>query len=226
MPLNERLAYLFRKTFGDHDGQEAASLLESQVATLDGGTSGTPNTFSVDPRTSVGVGAVAGTGAVAVENGNGAVHKTTITFTNTPVTLADNAGTVAYGSQKVYDFPDGNIFILGAVADLDLTKSSAGVNADWDGDIGVGTAAADNTNSLSSTEQNIIPTTATPQAVAGATTGNCRSTAAVVADGTGTAADAFLNILVDDADHDVTGTACNIIVNGTLTLVWANLGDY
>jgi hypothetical protein len=35
----------------------------------------------------------------------------------------------------------------------------------------------------------------------------------------------YLNILVDDADHDVTSTACNIIANGTITLVWENYGS-
>lgn len=174
------------------------------------------------------VGTVAGTGVTVVESGSGILNKTVLTFTDVDVALTDNAGTVAYGGLKVYDFPAGAILILGAVADLDLTKSSAGVNADWDGDFGVGTVTAGNNNALATTEQNIIPTTATPQAVAGVTTANGQSTATenAVIDGTSTAVDAYLNILVDDADHDVTSTPCNIIVNGTLTLHWINLGDY
>ena len=170
-------------------------------------------------------GAAAGTGVVASEAGNGIVNKTVLTFTNTPVALADNAGVVAYGSLKVYDFPEGNIHIMGAVSDVALTKSSAGVNADWDGDMGVGSAAANNTNALSTTEQNIIPTTATPQAVAGVTTADGVSTGSVTIDGTATPVDLYFNLLVDDADHDVTGTACNLILNGTLTVHWINLGD-
>lgn len=175
-----------------------------------------------------GSGTVAGTGATASEGGNAVLHATTITFVNTPVVLADEAGVVAYGGLKVYDFPAGAIYMLGAILDVDLTKSSAGVNADWDGDIGVGVVTASNNATLSSTEQNIIPTTSTPQAVSGATTGNAQSTSAenIVHDGTGTAKDVYVNILIDDADHDVTGTACNIILNGTLKLYWINLGDY
>lgn len=175
-----------------------------------------------------GNGAAAGTGVTAQEAGGPAVHRTVLTLVNTPVVLADEAGVVAYGGLKIYDFPAGAILFLGAVADLDLTKSSAGVNADWDGDIGLGTVTASNNATLSSTEQNLIPTTATPQAVAGVTTGDCLSTnteAAKVIDGTATAVDAYLNILVDDTDHDVTTTPCNIIVNGTITLSWCNLGD-
>lgn len=176
-----------------------------------------------------GSGTAAGTGVTAAERvAGGIVHQTVLTFVNTPLPLVDEAGVVAYAGLKVYDFPAGAILFLGAVADLDLTKSSAGVNADWDGDVGVGTVTASNNSTLATTEQNIIPTTATPQAVAGVTTANALSTATenAVVNGTSTAVDAYLNLLVDDADHDVTTTPCNLIVNGTLTLTWINLGDF
>lgn len=174
------------------------------------------------------VGAAAGTGVVATEYGDGYRHTTLLTLTNTPITLADEAGVVAYGGQKVYDFPQGAIVFEGAVLDLALTKSSAGVNADWDGDVGLGTATASNNATLSGTEQDLVPTTATPQAVAGATTADGLSTsteACKVFNGTSTAKDAYLNLLVDDADHDVGATACNLIANGTIRLTWTFLGD-
>lgn len=171
-------------------------------------------------------GAVAGTGVTLERDAlAGVVHQTVIKFTNAAVALADEAGVVAYGGLKVYDFPAGNILVLGAVLDVDLTKSSAGVNANFDGDVGVGTVTASNNATLASTEQDIIPTTSTPQASSGATTANAVSTAVAVLDGTATAKDVYVNLLVDDADHDVTGTACNLILNGTLTLTWVNLGD-
>lgn len=185
--------------------------------------------FDATPKTTVGVGAKSGSGVTVTEYGDGVNHRTVLSFDDVAIALADNAGVVAYGGLKVYDFPAGVIYIQGAVADLDLTKSSAGVIATWDGDFGVGTVTASNNNSLSSTEQNIIPSTATPQAVAGVTTANGFATATervTTIDGTATAADAFLNFLVDDADHDVTGTPCNLIVNGTLTIDWRNGGDY
>ncbi|HAM57578.1 MAG TPA: hypothetical protein DCQ64_20075 [Candidatus Rokubacteria bacterium] len=176
---------------------------------------------------SANIGAVAGTGVTVKEAGVGAFKTSVLTFVNTPVVLADEAGVVAYGGLKVYDFPQGYIYLLGAVSDLAITKSSAGVNADWDGDIGVGTVPASNNGTLASTEQNIIPTTATPQAAAGATTGKAVSTATehAILDGHTTAIDAFVNLLVDDADHDVTTTPCNLILNGTLTINWLFLGD-
>lgn len=184
--------------------------------------------FDAAPVNTVGLGAANGTGVSVVENGDGVVHKTVITLANHAVALADEAGVVAYGGSKIYDMPAGAIYFLGATADLDMTKSSAGVNADWDGDFGIGTVTASNNATLATTEQNIIPTTATPQASAGATTANGQSTSTenAVVDGTSTAVDVYLNFLVDDADHDVTTTACNLIANGTITIHWINLGDY
>lgn len=173
-----------------------------------------------------GIGAVAGTGVSVKESVFDAYHVTRFTFVNAAVVLADNAGVVAYGGLKIYDFPQGNILVLGAVADVDLTKSSAGVNTNWDGDMGVGSVTATSDATLASTEQNIIPTTSTPQASSGATTANGVSTAVAFLDGTSTAADLYFNLLVDDADHDVTGTACNLILNGTMTVAWLNLGDF
>ena len=206
----------------------AITLVEADV--LDGATVGVPvASKALIAPASLGNGAVAGTGATVSEQGNAVVHKSVITFTNVDVVLADNAGVTAYGSLKVYDLPEGAILFLGAVSDIDVTKSSAGVNADWDGDFGLGTVAANNgATPLATTEQNLIPNTDTPQAVAGVTTANAESTTAenVVISGTGGALDVYVNLLVDDADHDVTGTACNLILNGTLTLHWINLGDF
>ena len=170
-------------------------------------------------------GGTANGAGVKVNASQAGYTKTVLEFNDTPIPLVDEAGVVAYGSLKVFDLPQGLILVDAAVADLAITKSSAGVNATFDGDFGVGTTAAGNNAALATTEQNIIPTTATPQAVAGATTAKGISTAGLQLDGTATAPDVYLNFLVDDADHDVTTTPCNLIVNGTLTLIWANAGD-
>lgn len=169
-------------------------------------------------------GSVAGSG-VSASSGAGTTT-TVLTFKDTPVVLADNAGVVAYGGLKIFDFPQGSVVIQGATANLAVTKTSAGVNDTWNGDFSVGTVTAANDATLTSTEANIIPSTPTPAAVAGATTAKGRSTAAVTLDGTTTAVDAFINFLVDDANHDVTTTPCNLILNGTVTILWANMGDY
>lgn len=166
------------------------------------------------------------TGLTADEGGAHAFRETILRFKDVAFALTDVAATVAYSGKKVYDFPAGNILIFGATADLVLTKSSAGVNATWNGDFSVGSVTASNNDSLTSTEANIIPSTATPAGIAGVSSAKGINTAAIAPfDGTGTALDLYLNFLVDDADQDVTTTPCNLIVNGTLRLLWVNLGD-
>lgn len=167
----------------------------------------------------------AGAGVTAAQAAPGLQRKR-FTLTNVAVALTDEAGVVAWGGVKFADFDDGAVLILGAIADLALTKSSAGVNDDWEGDFAIGTATADNDATLGGDEQNVIPSTATPQAVGGATTARGVSTGTETADGTATAADLFLNFLVDDADHDVGATPCNIIASGTIEVLYAALGDY
>lgn len=169
-------------------------------------------------------GAAAG-GAVATEDFGG-VRRTVLRLDAKAIPLVDAAGVVAYAGLKIFDFPEGDLVILAASANLSILKSSAGVNADFDGDFAVGTVTASNNATLASTEQNIVPTTPTPQAVAGATTAKGRLAAPVSLDGTGGALDAYLNFLVDDTDHDVTTTPANLVVTGTVTIVWATAGDY
>ena len=166
------------------------------------------------------------TGLTAESSGAGAFRTITFTFDDMAVAMVDEAGVVAYAGTKILDFPEGAVAIIGAVADLALTKSSAGINDTWDGDFGVGTVTASNNATLATTEQNIIPTTATPQAVSGVSSANGVSTAALYLDGTTTPADVYLNFLIDDADHDVTGTPANLIVNGTMKLHYVWLGNH
>jgi hypothetical protein len=48
----------------------------------------------------------------------------------------------------------------------------------------------------------------------------------LLADGTTTAVDLFLNFLIDDADHNVAANTPYLYCTGTITLFWKNLGDY
>ena len=100
----------------------------SGAGTLSGAVS-----ITGDVTTDNNVGTVAGTGVTVTEYGTGEFHKTVFTFTDVAVTLADEAGVVAYGGLKIYDFPEGYIYTIAASSDIALTKSSTGVNADWAG---------------------------------------------------------------------------------------------
>lgn len=165
---------------------------------------------------------------VGIDYAAGYRYTTVLTFTNYAISLTDEASTVAWGAAKVFTFPKGGIGFGGAVSDVALTISAAGVNADWDGDFALGTATAANDATLSSTEDDLLPTTATPQAAANATTAKGITTTSELAilDGTTTAKEVWFNILVDDADQDVTSTPTNMILNGTVTVTWDFLGSY
>lgn len=114
-------------------------------------------------------GAPAGSNIVAREEAFGNLHFTRLTLASRSVTMTDEAGVVAYGGTKLYDFPAGVIRIKGVSVSLTVTKSGAGINADFDGDWSVGTATASNNATLTSTEANILASASTTQAVAGVT---------------------------------------------------------
>lgn len=133
--------------------------------------------------TTNGTGTPNGTGVTAEEYGNGnVVHKTILRFNNLSVTTADHADG-GYGSQKVYDFPQALVTILGATLNLTITSNAAGLVATWDGDVALGTAAVaaadDVVAGLTGTKVNIIPLTAIPQAVAGVATAKAMSARAI-----------------------------------------------
>lgn len=167
------------------------------------------------------------------ETGYGKSRRTEIVFRDVSYSVVDDAGVVGLVCNKIYDFAPGAILVKGAVADLTVLGANPagakGLNTagDWDGDFGVGTVVGAGAT-LASTEQNIIPTTEIPQAVAFASTikGVSTSTeAGKVLDGTGTAIDLYLNILIDDADQDATANAATLTLNGSITIDWEDLGD-
>lgn len=166
------------------------------------------------------------TGLSLADEGFGGLRKYTFTFTDVDFALVDNAGTIAYTSNKILDLAEGAVLIIGCVADLVCTKSSAGVDADADVHFGVGTTAANNTATLATTEQNIIATSTNAMSTGSVALQKQGGLTATPFDGTSTAVDIYVNMLVADADHDVTTTPCNLILNGTLTLWAMNLGDY
>jgi hypothetical protein len=172
------------------------------------------------PATS-GNGAVAGTGNTVEELLSG-VHKTTITLSSFSMLVATTG--VGIVGTKIYDFPAGLIRILGAVADLTITTSGGGeIDADADVIASVGSVTAADDGTLTSTEANIVPSTAYTL-VAGTKHAVGLGIADAWLDGiTGNAADVFLNIVVPDADRTDTNEA--VTVSGTIAITWANLGD-
>ena len=177
----------------------------------------------------VGAGAKNGATVTVAETGNEVIHKSLLTLVNTVVNITDDVGVVAYGSVKLYDFPAGAIQVLGGVIDLTATVSGNGIDDDYNGDYSLGSVAAGNTNTLSSTEVDIFPTTASTVASGGVAKMEASGATLVAASIDGTAVnsevDMYLNIIVDDGDQDVNSNASDLLCNGTIAVHWINLGD-
>jgi hypothetical protein len=187
-------------------------------------------TVDLDAAPSGSYGAVPvalGATAVATEAGDAVVHKTTITLANLAVTMRD---TEQGGGVKIYDFPAGRILRLGAIGSIAVTTTSilastlnASVTCNW----GVGSTTQASAT-VATTEQDIVNVTAfTASAtvdVAGAVANGVGPGVLASLDGTSTAVDAFLNLAVagaTDIDADAT-----VLVNGSVTIHWINLGDH
>lgn len=172
-----------------------------------------------------GVGAAAGTGVTAAETGNSAVHKTTLTLAALSIAVADTGGAAgAQGSQNVYTFPEGVIQFLGASYNLTVTRVGTAIaaGAALVGSLGsVAAGAGDAT--LTSTEADMIASTAGTLTAGAGTLKKHGSLVAAAFDGHTTPVPVYLNVAVPDADISATDA---VLISGTITLVWANLGDY
>jgi hypothetical protein len=166
------------------------------------------------------------TGLEVEESGGDGFHRTKFIFTNMPLTVRN---TEQGGGVKIYDFPDGYLWLCGAVGHVTITTTSVltdTLNAEVACKWGVGTATQ-STTSLTTTEQDLVDATAFTSSatinVANTATSQNMVTAAYF-DGTTTAKDAYFNISVDSAgDIDADAT---VVVNGTVLLAWVNIGDY
>jgi hypothetical protein len=169
--------------------------------------------------TTTGVGAIVANKCTAVEGGDGVIHKTTLTFTSTgDLDMADaDHGT----GVKIYDFPAGSIQILGATCNALVTS----VNAEGGGatfPMALGSVVGADDNALTSTEADIVPSTA----VAGGSAKDFHATLAapiLFANASGNDLDLYLNAAITAA---VAEGAVTITVTGTVTITWINLGDY
>jgi len=108
----------------------------------------------------IGAGTAAGTGVTAAEYGDAAVHKTVLTLANLAVTITDATTAGGHGAQKVYDFPQGLIEIVGATMDLTTAAGTGGIadTAALVASLGTATVGTDNAT-LTSTEADILPST-------------------------------------------------------------------
>jgi hypothetical protein len=174
--------------------------------------------------TESGIGAPNGATVSVEERGNSVLHQTVITLRNTPVTVANTTG-ASFGGLKLYDFPEGRLNVLGVTANLSFNWAGTGIAAAGSGDFSLGTTITADA-SLATTEVDLLPSSAMLDPfVAGVGTGSGALAAGAQFDGTATAKDLNINIIIDDADVSDADSSV-VLVSGTITITWANLGDY
>lgn len=180
-----------------------------------------------------GLGTANGTGVVATEEGTGVINRTILTCTATPITVTDEAGISQWGGAgKIYDFPEGMIWLAGAIVSGSITLGATGTFiTTWAGIGSLGTVAASATGAatLVTTAATWLQQFAISAATARVATIDGVSVATQLTeagsrwvDGTATAADLYFNIKVTD---DATHTSGTGTFTGTVKFIWANLGD-
>lgn len=168
----------------------------------------------------VGLGAIPGTAgsSVVAETDISGVYKTVLTLADLAIVCAEG-GTKEFGSALVLTLPQGAVKILGCTLDLDL--ASADYVSSEEGDLALGEIAA---TDRALTGQDVTWLAASSVVFAGspgAVTIQDQDDIVAIKDGTTTAEKVYLNIAMDQGGG--TGT---ITVSGTITIIWANLGDY
>jgi hypothetical protein len=165
----------------------------------------------------------AAAGGVFATEANGAIHKTEFALNGALVAMVDAGASGSAGSLKIFDLPEGMTLFLGGSTNLVVSRLGTNITttAAVVGSLGTVAAAADAT--LTGTEADYIPSAAaTLTAGAGTLKGKSLTAGIVVFDGATTAKDVFLNFAIPDAGS--TGND-SLVVSGTITLLWAALGD-
>lgn len=149
------------------------------------------------------------------------ITKLTIPITNLALTVAGVTG-IGFGSVPIRGLPEGNVLLLGAVSNIQVNTSDAGVIANWTGSFSIGTTANTDT-ALAGTEVDIIPATTITAATAklSPVIRGAQGSQSVV-DNTNNNTNMNLNLLIDDASIS---SNAPVVVNGFLAIAYIVLGD-
>ena len=192
-----------------------------------------PNDGSIRITDGVTTAGVAGTtpaaGSVTIQEAQfGPFVRTTFTLNAARVTVTDGAGSGSHGTLLLYTFPAAAIAFIGARQDYTAFAEGAALTTaagDAVFEIGVGTtaisAAADGTlgNSVNENVGQAVSVTLSGGTGVGTAVDGAKTTAL---NGTATATALNLNWSGTAATIDATST---ISVTGTISVIWAHLGD-
>lgn len=148
-----------------------------------------------------------------------------IFLNNLSISTTDATTSGAYGSQKIYDLPDGLVTILGAQVTMTAAaRGSTGITTTATVKFSLGTAAESTNDTLDSTQANIVASTSMSAFVSGSTTTETIgvSSSVVLVNGTSTAGDIFLNIGIADAGSTASDS---VTLSGYIDLLFCVVSD-
>lgn len=145
-------------------------------------------------------------------------QRTVLTLDDLVLTMTDATTAGNHGGRSIFTFPAGVISMLAAYGDLTITAGAGGIGDTAAAVVAVGTTvtATDNAT-LTTTEANIIPSTAFTLS-GGVKNAPLSGTTPAMLGTHAAAAQAFLNCAVPDAGSSANDT---MTVAGTLTFLWA-----
>lgn len=170
---------------------------------------------------SLGTGITAGSMTTVSEAG-AIVRESTITLSSDTVAMTDATTNGCHGSLLIGTFPVGGVSVLGCRGTFSSIEAGAGGVGDAASlviSVGSATVGTDNAT-LTTTEANILPSTAATLSSGKNTTVDAATTAGCFLNGASSAAKIYLNFAVPDADSSGNDT---ITVSGTVKLQWLGL---
>jgi len=144
---------------------------------------------------------------------------------NKELTLTGSTGVAVFATTVLAGLTEGNILLLGAVANLTFTgPTSANLADDFQGDFGIGSTPADDAT-ISGADDDVIASTAIP-AASSEVAGPVRVANATqsILDNTAGTGEINLNVLLD-ADEVTDGEDVVVTVSGSVDLAYIVLGD-
>lgn len=190
-----------------------------------GGVTITGGTGGVNAKSAANVGAVVAGTCTAVEYEVNGHHRTVLSLLGGATFNLDDKNDG--NGIKIYDFPEGNVVVLGAFMDAVVT-SAATVTTSYV--MSVGTAiGTDGEQTLTNTEADFV---ASCTVTCGGGNEDAHGVSALTAaglvmvpfDGTGGGKDVYLNAAV--AAGDISAESAIAAVSGTIVIEWIYLGDF
>lgn len=138
-------------------------------------------------------------------------------------TGASGATGDAWASAVIRGLPEGNVMIIGAVANVQVTSVDAGLTTTWTGQFSIGTAATADAV-LNGLEANVVGATTLTAATnkVSPIIRGAQATASIV-DNTDRTLNLVLNLKVDDATISANNVA--LTASGFLSIAYVVLGD-